>query len=487
VSLTTKLTQQFKAEFAGRIIAVISGAVLTVTLARLLNPDGYGLLYLALSIFGTIKLLSKLGIAKSAARYITKYKETDPGQIPHILAFSLLLNVTTIVIACAFLLLGHEFLAILVGEPELAPLLALGIFFVAFATLATFVRHILQGFEDIESSAILYASDSVTRLIFAVGLVALGYGAIGGLIGYILAHAVVSIIGLAYIYTQYYREISPTDVEDGIRRRITEYAFPLTASSTANVLDKRVDTILVGFFIGATGVGYYTIGKQVLRFIEAPISALGFTLSPSFEAQKAKGNTKAAAKLYEESLIYSLLLYLPAAAGLALIAGPMVELVFGAEYLGAVIVLQVLSIYAVLDSMVKLTGNGLDFLGRARDRAIVKGITSVLNVGLNIILIPWFGVVGAAIATVVTYSIYTFVSVYIMYLEIPFNLKFVFTNISKIIAITSVMSASIYFLVPLISGFVTLLLVVGMGVLIWAALTIGTGVADTNQIIPNFQ
>ncbi len=66
------------------------------------------------------------------------------------------------------------------------------------------------------------------------------------------------------------------------------------------------------------------------------------------------------------------MLYIPAAAGLILVSEPLIYIVFGEEYAGAVPVLQILGIYAVLQSVKVLTDNGLDFLGRARERAIAK-------------------------------------------------------------------------------------------------------------------
>ena len=108
MSLVDRLAAQFRAELVGQVISVVSGAVLTIVLARLLDPDAYGLLFLAISIFAVAKIFSELGIARSAARYITEYKETDPGQLTHILRFSFLLNSTVIVVVSLVLLVTYE-------------------------------------------------------------------------------------------------------------------------------------------------------------------------------------------------------------------------------------------------------------------------------------------------------------------------------------------------------------------------------------------
>jgi len=483
MSLASDLGDRFKAEFAGKIIAIVSAGLLTVVLARLLEPDEYGLLFLAISVLGMAELFSKLGIAKSAARYVAEYKETDPEQLAHILGFAFIFNLGTTVIVCLILFIANEFVATVVGEPEIGPLLAIGVFYVAFHTLEQFARAGLQGFEAIKPASALIAIEGSSRLVFAVGFVVLGYGVVGALVGYILSFGITALIGLRHLYTRFYQTAPTGDIETGIRKRIAAYTAPLTLTSTANVIDKKVDTILVGALAGPVAVAYYTVGKQVIQFVNTPIAALGFTLSPTYEAQKSKGNSETAARIYEEALTHGLLLYIPAAAGLALVARPLVELVFGDEYLGAVVVLQVLAVYVVLLSMMELTSNGLDFLGRARERAIIKGVSAVLNVGLNILLIPMFGAVGAAIATVGTFALYTVGSMYIMHSELNLRIRYIVRHIGAVLVVAGVMSAAVYILLGLVEGFVTLAAVVGAGAIIWALLATSVGLLDIKRVL----
>ncbi|WIV68829.1 flippase [Natrialbaceae archaeon AArc-T1-2] len=483
MGLIERLGKRFRAEFISRIVTVIAGGALLVILARLLDPDNYGLLFLAISILEVTKYISRLGIGSSAARYIAEYKETNPGQLPHILRFSFLLNIISIIVVCFILFSTHEKIAILIGESDLIPLLLIGILFVAFATILRYVRKTLQGFESIEASAVLYSTNSIIRFLLAVGLVMLGYGAIGALIGYIVAFAVTSLVGLMYLYIHHYRNTESECREPNLRRRIAEYTIPLTATDTATVIDNRFDILLVGYFLGPLAVAYYTIGKQIVTFLEAPMSALGFTLSPSFEVQKEKGNVEKAARLYEQALTHSLLLYIPAAAGLILVAEPMLEIVFGETYTGAAPVLQVLAIYAVLQAVTKLTSDSLNFLGRARSRAIAKGITAFANVIMNILLIPLIGVVGAAVATVISYSFYTLANVYIMQLEFDIRIDWLLHQFMIIIIITVAMSVPVYLTVSYISGFVSLFLVVIIGIVMWLVLVIGSGMVDLRRAV----
>ncbi|MDZ7731510.1 MAG: oligosaccharide flippase family protein [Natrialbaceae archaeon] len=401
------LLARFRAELVGRVVVLAATGATMVLLARLLDPASYGQLFLAIAIFGVLGIIAKLGIAKSTARYLAEYKEADPTQLRHILASALALNLATITLVTLALLVGHQLLAEWLGEPELAPFLLLGVGYVAAEALATFVRLVLQGLEAIQLAAGVLAIDRVARLLLAVGLVLKGFGALGALGGFVASAGIAAGLGLALIHRRYYRPLEVAPVEPGLRRRLAEYTIPLTATSSANVIDKKVDTVLVGIILSPVAVSAYVIAKQVVDFVGTPVSALGFTLSPTFGAEKAAGNVDRAARLYEMAMVQTLALYVPVAAGIVLVADPTVVLLFGPDYASAVPVLQVLAIYAVLRSITKLTSNGLDYLGRARARAIVKGVTAVANAGLTVLLLLLVGVVGAAIATACTYGCYT--------------------------------------------------------------------------------
>lgn len=484
MSVAARIGDRFKIEFVAKLVSTLSGALLSVLLARLLHPDSYGLLFLSLSILGTVALFSQLGIAKSGARYISELKETEPEQIPKIITVSFVFLTGTSLTVGVCLFVARHRLSDLLGHPELVPFLTIGILYLVARTYKRFVRRILQGSEDIKPAASFHAIESGGRLVFALGFVLLGFGALGALSGYVLSSLVASVAGCYYIYTRYMRTADGWGWPNGsLPRRIAEYSFPLAATRSANVLDKRVDTILVGFFLNPTAVGFYVIGKQVAGFVQSPASALGFTVSPTFNSLQTNGETEKATTVLEESLTYLLLLYIPAAAGLILVAEPMVRLVFGSQYTGAIPVVRLLAVYAALYSVGLLVSNSLDYLGRARQRAVVKFSTSVMNVILNVVFIPLMGVVGAAVATVVTYSIYIAANLYIINLEFSLNFTYIISRIAKILVITLLMSVPVYGILSYSLGVITLTVAVLSGVVVWFGLSTTIGWLDPKRIV----
>lgn len=473
-----------KAMLGAQVIRMASKGGVVVLLTRVfLDPGEYGLLFFALSVLGFGTLFANLGLAKSAARYIAEYRERDPDQIPHIITTTLKYNLATITLVGAVFLLADDLIARLLGEPRLAPFLVVGVGYVAMVSLRKFAEQLFQGFSRVTYNAGVSTILSVGVLVCVPGFLLLGAGTLGALYGYTLGYALAVIVGFGILYTKFYRQYDPAPIpEAGLSRRILEYSVPLAATRGANILDKRVDTILVGVFISPVAVGYYTLGKQISSFAIAPATSLGFSAAPTYGEHKAADDLDAAANLYETTFKYTLALYLPAAVGLLLVAEPLIRVVFGAEYLGAVPVLQMFSLYVLLQAVDKITNDGLDYLGKARARAYAKGATSVSNFLLNLVAIPLFGVVGAAGATVLTYSGLVAIELYIVHRQLPVSPG----EMVRASVMTGVVAAGmglvVMVFVPFIESFLTLFAVVSVGIGVWAVLSILSGVLNVRDI-----
>ncbi|WP_247004863.1 flippase [Halosolutus gelatinilyticus] len=485
MSIGERISRGLKATLGANLLTVAANGVLSVVLARfLLAPDEYGLLFFALAVFNVVMVFGTLGLPSSVARYVAEYGEGAPEQVPHIITASLAVLFGLTAIVGAIVSLGSPWIATALEEPGLEPLLALGFGYVVLRGARTYLAKVFQGFNRVDYSAAVNSVFAVGHVIFAIGFVLLGFGVVGAFAGYLVGLAVAVALGLVILYVGFYRtfERAPQR-EEGLLRRILEYSVPLTATRSANVIDKQIDTILVGVLLNPTAVAYYTITKQVTSVTETPAKALGFTISPTYGEQKAAGQGHRAARLYERSLEHVLLLYVPAVVGLVLVADPMVRYVFGPEYLGAVPVLQVLSVYVLLSAINNITSDGLDYLGRARDRAIVKSTTAGANFGLNLLLIPVWGVVGAGVATVLTFSVYTGANVYIISRELPIRYASAARTLVGVTGVSLVMGLGVYALRSFVTGPATLLGVIGFGVLVWVVGTALGGLLDVRRTV----
>jgi O-antigen/teichoic acid export membrane protein len=480
-----RISRGLKATFGARLLHMVASGLLMVVLVRyLLTGRQYGLLGSALAVLGVAQLLGDLGIAKAAARYITEYRETDPGQIPHVLRAALAYRIVAVALVGGGFVLFGGVIADLIGQPDIGPLLVLGAAYVAVHSLFTFTQILFQGFNRVTYSSAIRTVGTVSRLGLAVLFVVVFGGAMGALTGYIVGYGVGAALGLGLLYVVGFRGAERAETpEDGLARKVLRYSVPLTVTRGANVIDKRVDTILVGYFIGPVAVGYYYLAKQIVGFVQTPAASLGFTLSPTYGEHKADGDTDSAARVYETTLKYTLLLYVPAAAGIALVAEPTITLIFGSDMGPAAPVLQVFSGYVVLQAVAFVTSDALDYLGRARSRAYAKAATSIGNFLLNLVMIPQFGVVGAAAATVVTFGGYTAVNVAIIHSELSLSVRRLARHLVAVVAVAGAMSVAVAFALSATTGPVAVAAAVLLGVAVWAVLSVAGGLLDPRRVV----
>ncbi len=479
-----KIIRGFKAKLVAEIVRVGAKGLLMILLARtFLSPSEYGLLFLAISIFSIAFFFSNFGIANSTARYIAEYSETKPGQIPNLLSVSLRYNLALILVVATAVALFHQPIAAQFDDPGLEALLVLGFFYIMAKTLNKYVYTLFQGFNRVHWSAIVSIVSNLGTFLAVIGLLVFGFGVVGALSGYIIGYLLGTLVGVVVLYRLVSAIDTAPSLEPGLRRRLLEYSLPLAATNGSNILYKRVDTVLVGFFLTPVAVSYYVLSKQLAESVIAPAQSLGFAVSPSYGEYKAAGELDEAAHIYEQTFTYNLLFYIPAAAGLVLVAEPMVQFIFGTEYLDAVTVIQVLAVFMILQSIDSITDDALDYLGRAKHRAIAKGSTGFLNFGLNLLLIPTVGVVGAAISTVVSYTIMVFVNIHLINAELHISFTKMIRSFVAVTGITIGMSVTVVMLLPLVTNLMTLIGVVLLGAIVWMLISVFTGLLDLRQAV----
>lgn len=484
MTLAERVARGIKATLLARVVYIASNSVLLVVLTRyLLTPAEYGQLYFALSVVGVAVLFGVLGVPKATARYLTEYLETDETQVPHLLERTLLVLAGLLGVVAVLLAAGSEVIAGLLGDPDVAPFLVVGGLFVAAKGIHAYLKTVFQGFNRVTWSAVIGAVNGLARLVFATAFVLLGFGALGALAGYVVAFAVAAGVGLAILYRKCYAayERAP-EPEPGLLRRVLEYSVPTTATRASVVLDSRLDSILLGVLAGPVAVGFYTLARQIADVCIVPAQSIGFTITPTFGEQKAADRVGRAARLYERALENVLLLYVPAGVGLMLVAEPAIRYVFTAEYLGAVPVVRLFALFVLVRAVHKITGSGLDYLGLARVRAVARGASAVGNVGLNLLLIPRYGAVGAGLATVTTYTMYTFVNVYYVHREFSLRLGYLANRFVRIAAVAAAMGGGVVLALPHVEGVVTLAATIALGGAVWAALSVLSGLVDPAEV-----
>ncbi|MCS3677798.1 O-antigen/teichoic acid export membrane protein [Salinibacter ruber] len=311
----------------------------------------------------------------------------------------------------------------------------------------------------------------LTKVCLALGfgalLVVWGFGAFGPLLGLIVGMAVAAI---GPSWRDWKDALVHTRVlKTRLARKVLWYGLPLTASFAVSFILSGSDRLLIGWLIDDSATGLYSAGYDITQqTITTLMSVINMAAYPlAVKALEEKGKDAAYAQMHENGTLI-LAIGLPATVGLIMLSSEFCTLFLGQEFRDTGIrLLPWISVGALL-SGIRAYHYDLAFqLGnRTVNQVWVLGGAAVANLGLNLWLIPAFGVLGAAYATTASYAIALALS--IVFGRYVLRVPMVPEGWAKVAASTFVMVAVLY-IVELEGALLSLVVNIGVGGAVYLA------------------
>jgi len=185
-------------------------------------------------------------------------------------------------------------------------------------------------------------------------------------------------------------------------RRWLASAMPLALVAGMHLVHQYTDLVMLGLFMDSRDVGIYRVSAQAAAVVAFGLNAMNMVVAPQFARLYARGDTARLQWTATFSARIILLLTLPVAVCLALFAAPVIRAVFGTDYTGGSAALAILAAGQLANVLFGSVAFLLNMTGHERDTARALSAAVVLNVALNLLLIPTLGLEGAATATSVT-------------------------------------------------------------------------------------
>lgn len=186
-------------------------------------------------------------------------------------------------------------------------------------------------------------------------------------------------------------------------RTIAAYGWQIHLRELINFLSYRFDVFLVKGLLDSTAVGYYMVATNVAEMLWFLPDSVAIVLLPKVSQMRSQQAPRFA------PLVGRTVLLVVAGMGfmLFIFASPVVTLLYGAEFLPAVVLLRILSIGAVAFSFYKVLSSDLTGRGKALVATIPVAVSLILQIGLNLVLIPRWGIQGTAWAATISYLLAT--------------------------------------------------------------------------------
>lgn len=389
--------------FASKGFAAFAFILVDVFLARKLQVEQYGVWQYFYSTLSIAFVVTYFGIPQASQAYVARYN--GKPELRPVITSSLLIRLVVSLVFTILLLALRQPLAALIHQPDFAPLLLLAGPMIFLMGFSEYLKNVFIGLKAAVYHFVMNVFEFGLKLGLVLALLSIANQLSSVVNAYTLAVLVSVLAGLFILQRVHRSALTGEDSGQDFLKEIWRYSLPLSLISIGFVVMTELNTQMLGVLTTEREVAIFGVGKQLTNKLPQISLALSMGTMPEF-AQIAAGELKNKKKKFARLLRINSLIFAPIVAVLVFLSPFFVPLVYGAEYVEAVLPLQILSIRLLISTSITFANSFLDYQGAANKRAINFSISILCDVLLNLYLIPRYGAVGAAIATTVSYIPY---------------------------------------------------------------------------------
>lgn len=415
----------------------LRGLIVVPILTQNLSIDAYGAYTQLIGVVGLFSMLFGMNINSAYVKY-SQDESLNSGEL-YYTSLSFLILMGSIV--CIVVIFTAELISLYtLGTKKYGSIFQLGALIIPFrmqAKLATSqywsqMRTKLQSLISSVRSYLIIISMIILVMVFNEGLNTVVLAVVIVEIGYaiLLQAATISHVG----YTK------PTFSN---LYMLLKYSIPLTISVFATQITSRADRIIVGYFLGAGMVGIYSISYGIADVISSIVQPIRTSFFPEFSRIIEEGETGKASEYVSTGVHYFLALAIPAAVGLYFVGPELIYIISTSDAATkSHILLPILSFGIIFWNLDILYGVIQVSAGDTLPIAASRFLSAIINIILNMILIPLIGITGAAIATFISYLISSLIVGYLSVTK--FRIKMGVLDKIKIIVASAIMGAVLW-------------------------------------------
>ncbi|MFH1417808.1 MAG: lipopolysaccharide biosynthesis protein [Planctomycetota bacterium] len=366
--------------------STLCGAVVFLLLARLLEPEAFGLLAMAMACIAIVEIVLKHGLAQA----LIQRETLEPEHLDIAFWASALIGTVLCVAGIAVAVLISD----IFGEPRLAPVLrwlALSPLISAFGSTQ---QAILQRRFAFKSLAIRSLAATICGGAVGVGMALFGFG-VWSLVGQMLTVGLVKTITLWMISD--WRPACKASWRHF--KELIAFGASIMGAEALIVLNGRVPDLLIGFFLGPVLLGYYTVGFQFIGVIIYVLTQAVATVAlPTFS--RLQHDAVQMRNAFSTATQISCLVGFPFFCGTLAIAPQLVDVVLGDKWGQSAPVLRVLALVGVLQAVLYFNRSVIMAAGKPSWVLQLTFVNVVTNILVIALVVRW-GIVAVAVAVVV--------------------------------------------------------------------------------------
>lgn len=448
-----------------KIIAFVYFAMI----ARTIGAEGTGKYFFALAFTTVFVIFVDLGFTNVLVREAAKARDKMQQYFSTVLSIKILFGILTYIAAViAINLLGYPV--------ETKHLVYLSAVTMLFDSLHLTIYGVLRSIGDLKWEAMGIVGSQGLTLILGSFFLFTGQPLIFLILAFTIPSALNALYAALVAWKKYALSLAPR-FDKQTFYYLGRIAIPFAIAAIFARVYSYADTLILSKLAGDQAVGWYSIPYKITFAFQFIPLALVAALYPRFSEFFVKDKQRLA-EVFHLGMKYLLVIAFPVAVGIAVLAHDIVFLLFTAEYLPSVLPLQILIMSLIFSFVSFPIGAFLNACNKQVAQTWIVGIVMVANIILNLILIPIYGVSGAAAAALVGNALLAVLG----YMIVPQITKVNHWKMAKLILqlviSAAVMGFSVWYSLHYVATYTT----IPIGGIVYVAMLFVTGAVKKDQL-----
>ena len=384
-----------------RVGATALSLVTSIIIARWYGADVMGTVAVLNSFLMLASIFTVLGtntaILRLIPEYVAKYSATA--------AFTVYRKTQYFVTGLSLVgggvfLLGSEFIADTVfSKPHLRFYLALAALFLVFQSLMNLNTQAVRGIRMIRGFAFMQLLPSLAKVVILVPVTIFLYHPDNPVYATLISIAVTALVGSWMMNRRFRQKISPADTPHSLPLgEILRISTPMLMSAGMFILLRQIGVIMLGIYRPEAEVGYYSVAVKLSSLTVFVLQAINSMVAPNFSELFHTGKTSELFLVAKKSARLIFWTTTPILVFLLLLGKPLIIVMYGHDFAIAYGVMVIMVAGQFINGICGATGGFMNMTGHQKVLRNIIAAAAVLCIIMNLLLIPFFGMTGAAVS-----------------------------------------------------------------------------------------
>ena len=442
------------------LVGSLSGIIMLPILTKTLPIEEYGAWIQIMVTIGLIPPIAVMGLPYTMVRFLAAEKDKKEIQNGFYSIATFILFISLIISLLLFLFSKPFAATFLDNRIELVKIVSL---IIPIQCLNAVCLEFFRTFQQIKRYSLFTLIQTYGNVALVAYAVLNGYGIFGAVVAVLIVQIITFLLTGSLIVTK----IGVKIPNFSRMKEYLSFGLPTVPGNLSSWVVNSSDRYLIGYFLGVAFVGYYSPGYTLGNIINMFMAPLAFMLPAVLSKYYDENNMNEVKTVLRYSLKYFLALAIPSTFGLSLLSKPILTILSTPEIAAqGYLITPFVAASALLLGAAVASTQGLYLAKRTDIGGKIWIIAAISNLGLNIVFVPYIGIIGAAITTLIAFTLVLILATYYSLKYIRFDIDF--SSISKSVFASIVMSLVIIMWSPI--GLFNVLAVIGVCAVVYAAI-----------------